>query len=438
MLPALLCISAIAQGASPLPDVASRRLLNELQVSIAPTPAMGDDMTIGLVVRYGAAFDPEGKGGLANLLSRMFLRATIDKTQKEIQGELANLGATIEVKCDWDGFRFLLRGKSSTYERSLLLLYAIVGEAKFNEADFAAVKQSIFQDLKKTSDPDKRIRAQLDSVLFGGTTYGRPLEGTPVSVSAITLGDVSYFYRTHFSPGQASLQVVGNVPAPAVLQKASRIWGVWVRVDDVPFTFAQPRKPAGWQIYLDDDPDYPAVQFVIGNLFPPREEPAYVNTLLAARILQQRLTALLPTSLIAVDSEGRRMASPFYVQGQAAADQIVEQIHKIQDAIDKMRENSVSKDELSAAQKRVMEEFQRGLSSTDGLCNFLLDAELYHLGSNYTVLFPDQIRRCDEESIKQSANNWIFQGGQILLMRGSMEVLRPLITPLGLFQKLPR
>jgi zinc protease len=183
---------------------------------------MGDDMTIGLVVRYGAAFDPEGKGGLANLLSRMFLRATIDKTQKEIQDELANLGATIEVKCDWDGFRFLLRGKSSTYERSLLLLYNIVGEAKFTEADFAAIKQSIFQDLKKTSDPDKRIRAQLDSVLFGGTTYGRPMDGTPVSVSAITLGDVSYFYRTHFSPGQSSLQVVGNVPVPAVLQKASR------------------------------------------------------------------------------------------------------------------------------------------------------------------------------------------------------------------------
>jgi len=435
---ALFCIAATAQGDKPLPEVTSRRLLNELQVSVANTPSLGDSMTIGLVLRYGAAFDPEGKGGLANLISRMFLKAALDKTRKDIQDELANLGATIEVKCDWDGFRFLLKGKSSTYERSLLLLYTIIGEAKFEETDFAAVKQSIFRDLKKPADPEKRMRAQLDSVLLGGTTFGRPLEGTPVSVSGITLGDVWYFYRKYFSPSQASLQIAGNVPAASVLQKAARIWGVWVRLDDVPFTFVRPRKPAGRQIFLDDDPNSPAVQFLIGSLFPPREEPAYLNALLAAHILQQRLAALLPTSLIIVGSEGRRMESPFYVQGKAAADQAVSQVQKIEDAIEKMKESPVSDDELAAAQKQVIEEFNRWLSSTDGLCNLLLDAELYRLGRNYAVLFPDQVRKCNTESIKQAANDWIFPGGTYLLMRGSMETLQPLITPLGSFQKLPQ
>jgi zinc protease len=448
IIAALVCMSAIAQGAPPLPESASRRLLNDLQVTIAPAPivgaptvgapTMGDDMTIGLVVRYGAAFDPEAKGGLANLVSRMFLRAVGDQAKKDIQDELANLGATIEIKCDWDGFRFLLRGKSSTYERLLLLLYQVVGEAKFEEADFAEAKQSILQDLKKPADPDKRIRAQFDSVLFGGTTYGKPLEGTPVSVAGITLGDVWYFYRKHFSPGQAALQIVGNVPASLALQKASRVWGVWVRADDVPFTFVQPRKPAGRQIFLDDDPNAPTAQFIIGNLFPPREEPAYVNALLAARILQQRLTALLPTSLLTGGSEGRRMASPFYVQGQAAVDQAVGQIQKIEDAAEKMKQDIVSKEELSAAQKQMIEEFNRGLSSTDGLCNLLLDAELYRLGSNYAVLFPDQIRRCDEASVKQAANDWIFPGGEVLLIRVPMEAAKPSIAPLGSFQKLPR
>jgi zinc protease len=436
---AIMCgFSAWAQGAVPLPELVSKRLLNDLQVTIAPTPLMGDSMAIGLVVRYGAAYDSGGKGGLANVLSHMFLKSTTDYSQKDIQDELADLGASIEVTCGWDGFRFLLRGQSSKFERSLLLLYQIAAEAQFNEDDFNAERQSILQDLQKTVDPRKRIRTQLESVLFDGTTYGRPLEGTVASVSAITLGDIRFFYRKFFSPGQASLEIVGNVTPSLVMQKATRIWGVWVRLDDVPFTFSPPRSLAGRKIFLEDDPDSPSAQFIIGGFSPAREEPVYAGALLAARILQERLNQLLPTSLLTVGSESRRKPGPFYVQGQAAVDQAIDQIQKIESAAAEMKKTLVSKSELATAQKQVIEEFNQGLNSTEGLCSLMLDADLYRLGSNYAVSFPDQIRRCDEEAIKQAANEWIFPGGEILLIRSPIETLKPLIEPLGAFQILQR
>jgi zinc protease len=438
MMAPLFCTSVLAQDTVPLPELSSKRLLNDLQITVASSPNMGDSLTIGLVVRYGSAFDPAGKGGLANLVSRMFVKATTDRTLKDIQDELAYLGATIEIQCDWDGFRFLLRGQSSKYERSLLLLYQIAGEAKLEEADFSAVKQSILEDLQKPPDPRKRIYSRFEGVLFSGTTYGRPLGGTPASVSAITLGDVRFFYRRYFSPSQAALIIVGNVPASQVLQRASRIWGVWVRNDDIPFTFLPPRKPAGRQIYLEDDPDSPSAQFIIGSLFPPREDPSYQNALLAARILQERLTKLLPTSLLTVDSRGRRLASPFYIQGQAAADQAIEQIQKIQNAVEEIKRAPVSNEELAAAQELILNAFNRELSSADGLCSVMMDAELYHLGSNYAVLFPDQIRRCDVNAIRQAANDWIFPGGEVLLISGPSAILKPGLTLLGSLNQLAR
>ena len=110
----LLCsIPAVSQQTAPLPDVTTKRLLNDLQITVAQNHShLGSNMAIGLVVRYGAYFDPAGKGGVANLLSRMFLKAAIDKTAKDIQDELAYLEANIDVRCDWDGFRFILRGQS--------------------------------------------------------------------------------------------------------------------------------------------------------------------------------------------------------------------------------------------------------------------------------------------------------------------------------------
>ena len=162
------------------------------------------------------------------------------------------------------------------------------------------------------------------------------------------------------------------------------------------------------QIFLEDDPNSPAAQFIVGNLFPRRDDPIYAYALLAAQVFQERLTKLLPTSLLTVGYEGRRMSGPFYVQGQAAADQAVEQIQKIRNAADELKNTAITKEELGAAQQKAIENFYRELGTTAGICNVVLDSELYHLGSNYAVLFPDQIRRCDVDALKETANNWIF------------------------------
>jgi zinc protease len=436
ILISLFCVSVQGQDTDPLPELASKRLLNNLQITVTPTPKFGDDMAIGLIVRYGAAFDPADKGGVANLVSRMLKKSAGDRTNEDLQAELAYLGASLEIQCDWDGFRFVLRGQSSQYERSLLFLYHVVAEAQFNEEEFEAEKKAVLEDLQKPPDPRMRIHNQFEADLFSGTTYGRPLQGTPESVSRIKVGDLRYFYRRFFSPNQASLQIVGNVPPSELLQKASRIWGIWVRKDLIPYTFVPPRKPAGRRILLEDDADSPAAQFIIGSLFPPRQDPVYVNARMAALILQDRLTKLLPTSLVTAGNEGRRLASPFYIQAQAAAEQAVEEIQKIQNAVREMKSTVVSAEELADAQERLIVEFNSRMASADGFCRILLDSELYHLGNIYMALFPDQVRRCNVNGIRQAAMEWILPGGELILIRGPADVLKPGLSLLGTVEDL--
>jgi zinc protease len=444
LLAAVICIAFScsilpSQNAVPLPELNSKRLLNDLQIIVATTPNPVEDMTIGLVVRYGAIFDPTvpvDKSGLANLLSRMFMRATVDRRLKEIQADLASLGATLEVQCDWDCYRLIMKGQSSKFERSLLLLYQVVCEAQFIEEDLASVKQKVLQEIQNPPDPRRRIRTQFEKNLFSGIAYGRPLEGTPKSLGAITVGDVRYFYRKYFTPNEASLIVVGNVSGSLVLQKASRIWGAWVRNDQAPFTFRPPSFPKGKQVFLEDDPGSTATQFIVGSLFPRRDDPAYPHALLAAQILQERLTKLLPTSLLTVGEEGRRMAGPLFVQGQAAAEQAVEQIKIIQDAADAMKASLVSDDELVSARKKLIGEFNSQLGKSEGICRIMLDSELYRLGSNYAVSYPDRIRKCDAEAIKRAANSWILPGGAILLLRGPAAILKPTMEHLGSYKQI--
>jgi zinc protease len=430
------CTSLPAQKAVPLPELNSKRLLNDLQVIVASTPRLGEDMTIGLVVRYGSAFDSLEKGGLANFLSRMFMRSTVDRRLKDIQADLASLGATLEIQCDWDSYHFILKGQSSRFEGSLYLLYQIVCEAQFTDADFAAVKQEILKEIQRPPDPRRKIRSQFENVLFSGTTYGRSLAGTPKTIAAINVGEVRRFYHKFFSPNESSLIIVGNVSYPLVLQKASRIWGSWVRVDKVEFTFKPPLTPAGRQVFLEDDPGSPAAQFIIGSLFPSRDDPDYVHAVLAAYILQERLTKLLPTSLLTVGYEGRRKKGPFYIQGQAAVEQAVEQIQKIQNAAEEMKSALVSDEELASAKKSLIEEFNKQFGSTEGICRIMLDTELYRLGSNHVVSHTDRIQRCDKEIIKEAANSWMLPGGAILLIRGPADALKPTLESIGSYKQI--
>jgi zinc protease len=430
----LLGSAAAAQTASAPPELNSKRLLNELQVIAATPPQAGDALTIALVVRYGAIYDPSDKGGLANLVSRMFFRASLDRTRKDLQDELSLLGASVDIACDWDSIRFTLRGRGIAIERSLLLLYQAVGEAIFTEEDLAQVKAEILQQIEGPADPRQRIRVQFENALFRGTSYGRPLVGTAASVRNINIGDVRLFYRRYFSPGSATLVVVSTAQSQLVLQRSARIWGVWVKKDDVPFTFVPPTVPAARTLMAEDDPASPAAQFILGSLWPRREDPAFYAATLASRILQERLTKALPTSLLTVAAEGRRMPGPFYVQGQAAADQAVDEIRKILEAIEGLKNAPVTSEELAEAQKRWIGEFKRRLETPEGICSVILDSELYRLGTNYAASFAELVQAFDPDAVQAAAKEWMLPGGVIILVRGSMAALKAPLEAMGTVQ----
>jgi zinc protease len=430
-LPSWIPPVSAAQSAAALPELATKRLMNGLQIIVASTPERGDEMTIGWLLRYGSAFDPASKAGLAYVVSQMLSRATTDRSRKDIQDELAFLQASLDIRCDWDQTEILLRGRSSTYERALLLLYQIVGEAVFRPEDLEEVKAERLAQLGRPEDPRQRIRSLFERELFAGTTYGRPQRGSAATLQNIGLGDVKFFYHRFFTSDEAALVFTGSTPSPEVLQKATRIWGIWVRKEAVPFTFLPPRPPATRTVVIDNDPQSLAAQFIMGGLWPQRGEAGYYAAELATRVLQERLTKALPTSLLTVGSEGRRLPGPFYIQGQAAADQAPAEIQKILATVDSVKESGCTPQELDAARSSWLAEFRKSLATTEGVCVRLLEAELYRLGTNYLVSFDESLGRIDADGVKEAAKEWLLPGGALLLVRGPAATLRTGLANFG-------
>ena len=159
---------------------------------------------------------------------------------------------------------------------------------------------------------------------------------------------------------------------------------------------------------------------------------------LAARIVQERLTKELPTSLLTVGFEGRRLPGPFYIQGQAAADQAITEIQKILDIVESVQKSGVSAEELTEAQKRWIDEFNESLTTTEGICRSILESELYRLGTNYAASFPDLVRRNRQDAVRDAAKEWLFPGGVNIFVRGPAATLKPILESLGSLKMMPR
>jgi hypothetical protein len=116
----------------------------------------------------------------------------------------------------------------------------------------------------------------------------------------------------------------------------------------------------------------------------------------------------------------------------------VTEIRKILDIVESVQKSGVSAEELEEAQRRWIDEFNESLTTAEGICKSILEAELYRLGTNYAASFPELVRRNHQDAIKEAAKEWLFPGGVDILVRGPVETLKPNLESLGALKMIPR
>ncbi len=132
------------------------------------------------------------------------------------------------------------------------------------------------------------------------------------------------------------------------------------------------------------------------------------------------------------------MSGPFFIQGQAAADQVVGEIRRVLDAVDNLKTAEPLPAELTDVRTNWIAEFNRNLESVDGVCSTIMDSELYRLGTNYAASFSGILELCDPVAVQAAAKEWILPGGVVILVRGSMAALKSQLETLGVVQPIPQ
>lgn len=160
----------------------------------------------------GSAFDPDDKPGLASLTASLMDQGAGARNEQQVAEALADIGATLSVGAGLDSATLSLRTLSDPERRqvAVTLMADVMARPQFDRGIFKRDQARSVAALKEAlTKPQVLAQRAYMSSLYMGHPYGRL--ATPASVESISHSDITDFWRQHFTPGRASIALVGDL-----------------------------------------------------------------------------------------------------------------------------------------------------------------------------------------------------------------------------------
>jgi zinc protease len=243
----------------------------------------------------GSSFDPSGKSGLAAMAASLMDEGTSSLSSEAFQAALASKGIEFDVRCDRDTTVISLVTLSANAKEAFRLLGLALARPRFDSEAVNRVRTQMLQSLELAKeDPAAVAEKGFYSLYFGPYTYGRPVDGEPRGLAAITPQDLRAFAVTHWVRGGLKIAIAGDANAATVTALVRSAFASLPETTP-PLPPAPPRVGAPGLHILPMDVPQPAVVF--GQRGPLRSDRDYIPAMIANYILGGGETSRLATDV---------------------------------------------------------------------------------------------------------------------------------------------
>lgn len=221
-----------------------------------PVPS-SPTVRMALAFRAGSSDDPPGKEGLAALTAAFIAHGgTRGLTGEQIEERLYPTAGTIEAVCGHESTVFAGTAHHEVVTRYTHLFTAVLTNPRFDPEDFERIRAGAIRTLERrltSRDGGMLAVRALEAALYPGHPFGRPVDGTPDGLRAITLEDVKSFYERYYNRESVMLGLAGS--ADNRLVDLARIqFSPLPAGTTAPSRAPVPRRPEGLEIVLVEAP----------------------------------------------------------------------------------------------------------------------------------------------------------------------------------------
>jgi predicted Zn-dependent peptidase len=224
-------------------------------------------VSMQLVVPAGAAYDPEGKGGLALTTANMLDEGAGKRGPLELSRDVDRLGATLHTGAYADYAYVQLTVLKKNLGPAAEIFADVVSKPQLSPIEFKRVHDLWENGLRaRQSEPDAVAGVVITRKVYpAGHPYAHPQDGTLASAAKVTLEDVKKFYASRWRADRAKLVVVGDVTRAELDEVLDRTLGKWQTPSTpAPAVQGMSSRPTGHEpakvarrVFVVDRPDAP-------------------------------------------------------------------------------------------------------------------------------------------------------------------------------------
>lgn len=378
----------------------------------------------------GSLFEPDEKLGLADFMCTSLMRGSEMRSMQELYDALESAGAA---------FGYDSGTRSSTFSgralvEDLPLLLGILSETirypAFPKDQVERLRTQLLTSLElRAQDTSDMADLIFDEILFKGHPFGRPDDGWPETIQAVTRRDLKEFHRRTVGPDGLVITVVGAVEPRRAAALVQRALGDWKNPAQKPL----PSVPAVLKLKKTHVRHHTIAgksqtDIVIGTTGPRRRDDDYLAASLANSVLGQfgmggRIgDAVREKAGLAYFAYSHLGAGYEVGTWDVSAGVNPKNIRKATDLI--LRELSAfvkrgaTKPELKDSQDNFIGRLPLSLESNGGVAGALLNMERYGLGLDYLQRYTGLVRRVTRDEVRAAAEKYIDPSRLVIASAG--------------------
>lgn len=310
----------------------------------------------------GASQDPQGKEGLANLMTGLFDEGAGKMAAKEFQARLDNLGAEMSFFATQDKIQGGMRVLAENRDAAFSLLASAVQNPRFDQDAVERILGNVITDVQASEkDPDTIGQNRMAAMIFGNHPYAHRVKGTLESLKSLTRDDLIAAHKAMFardnlhigivgpiSPEEAKKlidQVFGSLPEKAQLKPVADITIRHSGTENVLYDLPQTKMLLVYPGVMRNDPDFFAaylMNYILGG--------SGLSSRLFVEVREKRgLAYSVGSSLVLYEHAAALMIAT----GTKSSD-VTKSLDTITSEVKKLVENGVTAEELADAKSYVI------------------------------------------------------------------------------------
>lgn len=445
----------------PLPAI--RVLPNGLKVAVIERHSL-PILTLRLVIESGAEADPPNLPGTAQLVASLLNQGTAQRSAQEIARTIDHVGGTIDTGADYDDSFVAFRVLTDHIELAFDLVADMVARPAFSPTEIDRQRRQALSALEVAqNDPAYVADTAFTRLLYAGTHYSHPADGTPDALRRITAEDIRGFYSRNYRPANSILAVVGDIGPDRAFALASQYFSVW-HESAADATGVQPARAAptspgfpptmpdpleaaeARRVLVIDKPDAVQTEIRVGTRGLARTSPDYPALTVANQILGGPATNRLYRALriehgltysASSELECYKSVGDWTSKTSTRTSETMKGVHVMLEEMKSLRDHPISDYELHTAQSYLTGHLALDTESSGELATQMLILMLYNLPLDYWDRFPQRIGELGADDVLNATRHYLDVERNVIVLVGNAASFSRELKKLGDFRVIP-